>query len=192
MTPVFRLLGSFSFRSQTNHDVGVDCTNMTWCASMWSHDDPRESHKYIISRWPTIEHHGANIAVKLLNEAFSKKLAYLSPSLHQLDSIHLGIYLVSILSRNSLDIQNNWLTDWQTDRQTTVTLAAHAHRGLINMLGTEEVQQEVRPPLCDCIPFMFELCTGLLLELCTRALRTKSKLIFTYACTSEGHCIVCN
>jgi len=32
---------------------------------------------------------------------------------------------------------------------------------------------------------MFELCTGLLLELCTQALRTAEWLIFTDTCTSR-------
>jgi len=35
--------------------------------------------------------------------------------------------------------------------------------------------------LHDCIPFVFELHTGLLLELCTQALQTAEWLIF-YLC----------
>jgi len=45
--------------------------------------------------------------------------------------------------------------------------------------------------LCDCIPFMFELCSELLLELCTWALQTAECLTFTYCCTSGVQCIVC-
>jgi len=37
---------------------------------------------------------------------------------------------------------------------------------------------------------MFELRTGLLLELCTQAVRTAEWLIFIHTCTSGVQCIV--